>query len=98
MDLAVGNGLEDSKTLHLEHFKDWSGFCTDPSAENIAILKKHRKCKAVQTVIDDGEKLMLFLEDEGITRVDLLRINAESAVSIIEVACFTTRRENFNSI
>ena len=85
VDVGAGNGLKESKTLHLEHFKAWTGICTDPDADNIAILKKHRKCKAVQTAVADGKALMKLLEDEGIAHVDLLRINAASSLAFIEV-------------
>lgn len=84
IDVGSFDGLNASKTFHLETRMNFQGFCIEPHPEAFAILSKHRKCKALQVALkasaSDSVKystasLQVSTEGEGLIDVKTDTLN-----------------------
>jgi hypothetical protein len=78
IDVGSFDGLNASKTFHLEQKgtgegpTGWTGLCIEPHPDALAIVAKHRKCKAIQLALSDTEGTAKF-------STDTLQVQADGA-------------------
>ena len=59
VDLAANDPIDGSSTYDLERY-GWSGLCIEPNPRFAALLRKHRKCKVVESAVDSKERNVTF--------------------------------------
>lgn len=59
VDLAANDPIDGSSTYDLERH-GWNGLCIEPNPKFAALLRKQRKCKVVEHVVDSEERNVTF--------------------------------------